>query len=169
MQTPKIVVCGVIVFLFLMFLGFFVSTGIRQGIINLAPVPNTVIAAHEGDLKLLRTLKSNGMSLDFQYPHFWDWTPLMAAIESGNSDVIQYLLTQNINLNAQDRNGRTALMWAISQHDTNTIVKLLERGAAVAIKDKMGATALSYARASSSPCVIRLIEASDHNPTNIPK
>ncbi|HEX3719560.1 MAG TPA: ankyrin repeat domain-containing protein [Verrucomicrobiae bacterium] len=122
---------------------------VRRGAIDLSPKPNPVIAAQSGDLQKLISLESNGMSLNFQYPHMWNWTPLIAAIESRNTNVIQYLLKKHVALNLRDRDGRTALIWAIRERDTNTIKALVVKGADREIKDSMGASAAEYAAAIS--------------------
>jgi len=111
--------------------------------------PNSISwAAMTGDLELLKQLEARGTNLDIQDPHAFNWTPLMAAIFHGNTNIIQYLLTRNVNVNLQDREGRTALMWAITTEDTNTVRLLLERGANIMIKDKTGGDAFVVAKGS---------------------
>ena len=118
--------------------------------------PNSISwAAMTGDLDLLKNLEARGTNLDIQDPHAFNWTPLMAAIFHGNTNIIQYLLTRNVNVNLQDREGRTALMWAITTEDTNTVRLLLEKGAVVTVKGRSGD---AFEAARASPYRATLIE-----------
>jgi hypothetical protein len=101
-------------------------------------------AAMTGDLKLLKELEARGHGLNVQDPHAFGWTPLIAAVFHEQTNVIQYLVFKNVDLNIQDRNGQTALMWAMMTGDTNTVRLLLEAGADTTIKDKGGVSALGY-------------------------
>lgn len=109
-----------------------------------SPVEKLSGAAMQGNLELLKKLEAKGVGLDARNQHAFGWTPLMAAIYMQQTNIIQYLLTRNINLNVQDTSGKTALMWAISLDDTNTVRLLLEKGADVTINGKAG-DAFSYA------------------------
>jgi hypothetical protein len=111
-------------------------------------------AAMSGDLDLLKELEATGATLDTPDPRAFNWTPLIAAIYHGRTNVVQYLLTRKISLNSQDREGRTALMWAITASDTNTVWLLLEKGADPAIRDRAGVTALGYAETSPHRAVL---------------
>ena len=111
-------------------------------------------AAMRGDLDLLKELEATGATLDAPDPRAFNWTPLIAAIYHGHTNVVQYLLTRKISLNPQDREGRTALMWAITASDTNTVWLLLEKGADPAIRDRAGVTALGYAETSPHRAVL---------------
>jgi ankyrin repeat protein len=109
-----------------------------------SPIENLSGAAMQDNLDQLKKLEAKGVSLDAQNHHLFGWTPLMAAIYMQQTNIIQYLLTRNTNLNLQDTSGETALMWAISIDDTNTVRLLLEKGADVTINGNAG-DAFSYA------------------------
>jgi len=88
--------------------------------------PSTVSAAEAGDLELLRSLQQQGMSLDYRDPRKFMWTPLMAAVYSGQSNVVAYLLKQGVDTEARDAHGNTVLMLAVDVADTNlSIVQML--------------------------------------------
>jgi ankyrin repeat protein len=97
-----------------------------------------------GNLELLKEQEAKGGSVDAQFPRTFGWNPLTAAIYHQQTNIINYLLTRNVKLNAQDTMGRTALMWAITVDDTNTVKSLLEKGADVTIIGTAG-DAFSYA------------------------
>ena len=112
-------------------------------------------AAMMGDLDLVKKWEAKGANLNEQNAHAFNWTPLMAAICHENTNVVEYLLTRNVNLNLQDRNGLTALMWAIKNDDTNTVWLLLEKGADVSITGGKGReNAFQYAEISPHRAVL---------------
>jgi hypothetical protein len=53
--------------------------------------------------------------------------------------------TKNIDINYQDKDGRTALMYAILGNNQNIALKILEKNVDVNLQDKYGSTALMYA------------------------
>jgi len=88
--------------------------------------PSTVSAAEAGDLQLLQSLQQQGISLNYHDPRKFMWTPLMAAVYSGQSNVIAYLLKQDVDIEARDAHGKTALMWAVDVASTNfSIIQML--------------------------------------------
>lgn len=103
---------------------------------------STVSAAEAGDLQLLQSLQQQGMSLDYHDPRKFMWTPLMAAVYSGQSNVVAYLLQRGVDIEARDAHGNTALMWAVYVSDTNvTIVQmLLSAGAKTNVTNHLGQT-----------------------------
>ena len=128
---------------------------------------NPTSAAARGDIDLLKKFEARGNSLDFQDPHSFNWTPLMAAIFFQQPKVIEYLLSKKIDVNIQDRNGRTALMWAIMTRDTNTVEKLFERSVDVGVKDSDGIDAIELAATSPDRDVlIKMFEEHGISATN---
>jgi len=98
-------------------------------------------------------------------------TPLLRAARQFDAGGVAMLLDHHAAINAQDKNGRTALMRAIDgpeQFDnTNHIVYspriaqlLVERGADLALRDAQGDTALKIARRRAYPIMVKLLE--DH-------
>jgi ankyrin repeat protein len=69
---------------------------------------------------------------------------LMKAIEEKNEEMILYLLRTNINLNAQDKKGQTALHYAVYNLDYKTIDILLKFDSNSNIQDIHGNTAIMY-------------------------
>ena len=110
--------------------------------------PSVVSAAATGNLSLLKRLWSDGADLNIRDPWRFGWTPLIAAIYNGQTNVIQFLLDQGAKSDSADNIGRTPLMWAVTQGDTNTARLLLEKGANPDLNDKNGITAYGYAEAS---------------------
>src|SRR5512140_2495208 len=67
--------------------------------------PTPVDLALRGDVGGLMRLKANDVSLDSQDPNHANWTPLMAAIYSQNTNVTTYLLQQHVDLLKRARAG----------------------------------------------------------------
>lgn len=111
--------------------------------------PSTVSAAEAGDIQLLQLLQQQGMSLDYHDPRKFMWTPLMAAVYSGQSNVVAYLLKQSADIEARDAHGKTALMWAVDVADTNfsIIQLLLAAGAKTNATNDLGQTVFDAAGA----------------------
>ena len=55
------------------------------------------------------------------------------------------LLSKNVNVNAKDKDGKTALMWAAMDGKKSRVKSLLNKGASIDEKDKTGKTALMWA------------------------
>ena len=76
------------------------------------------------------------------------WTPLMAAADyNPNPEVITMLVKAGADVNAQTRDGYTALMYAAGQRNPEVITMLLEAGADVKAWDTLSMTALMWAAA----------------------
>ena len=70
------------------------------------------------------------------------------AAENGDIETVRYLINSEVDIDAQDQEGNTALMLA-SQNGYFDIVKLLvDNGAYIDIKNKYGITAIDYSRNS---------------------
>lgn len=74
-----------------------------------------------------------------------DWTPLIYAIYYENWTVARMLLAANVDINAVDKENRSALIWAAIRGDLTTLRMLVERGASINIMDRYGMNALAYA------------------------
>ena len=72
-------------------------------------------------------------------------TPIHAAASSGRNKVIDYLLSQGIDVNASDIEGGTPLHLAAIEGHTKTAELLISKGAEVNAKDFLGMTALDIA------------------------
>ena len=87
-------------------------------------------------------------------------TPLNWAAKDGPSaETVRLLILAGANINAKDRDGRTALMWAVSQNRSAAcleIVKaLLKAGAKINERDRWGGTALMWADCGACDTGIR--------------
>ena len=76
----------------------------------------------------------------------YQWSPLMRAIDNRHESVVQYLLSlPDININATNENGSTALHVAVLKNDEVTIQQLLQAGVNTSVADAGGKTAYDIA------------------------
>jgi len=107
-------------------------------------------AAEQGDLAAVKALLSQGHSINERDPKVkFGWTPLMAAIYQGHTNVVHYLIVAGADLNVHDSTGQTALMWAITRGDEglDMVQDLIVHGADLRATDTMGVSVLSCAEA----------------------
>jgi len=71
-----------------------------------------------------------------------DVTPMMSALDQGDSAKARRLIAAGANVNAADQHGMTALMLAVAGGDAATVQALLAAGANVNAANKDGETAL---------------------------
>ena len=73
-------------------------------------------------------------------------TPIHAAAEAGNSEIMQILVATGADIESKDREGRTPLIDAASREHLDTVKTLLELGAEVNAKTKEGKTAMALVK-----------------------
>lgn len=89
-------------------------------------------------------------------------TPLMHHIEhlsdlNNYEDNIKAMLKAGADVNAKDKNGKTALMYAADAGNDETIKELLKAGANIQAKDNNGKTALMYAASTGNEDAIKAL------------
>ncbi len=120
-------------------------------------------AACWGYLEILKKLIAAGADINAKFkPVYADdresegSTPLMIASLYNNSAVLRQLCTEkNIELEAQDALGRTALSFALRKGCEENIKILLDHKALITSITSMGATMLMHAAASGSLTIVR--------------
>lgn len=108
-----------------------------------------MVAALNGHLEIVRTLRERGGALDSP-----GWTPLIYAATGGHDAIVRYLLGEGANLNAASPNGTTALMMAVREAHPTTVELLLARGADINHRNADGATALSWAQRNEDQVLV---------------
>lgn len=114
-----------------------------------------VNAARYGQLEVIKLLmKYDNSLIEAKIPY--QPLPLNVAILNKHDHVVQYLLSQNVNVNDQDAHKVSALMIALSENDEALAKQLLEKNADPLQVDFRGKTALHFA-ALASGSVVKLI------------
>ena len=83
---------------------------------------------------------------------------LHSAAKRGDITAVNALLAKGAEVNAKDKDGRTALMYAAGNGHTETVETLLAKGAEVNAEDKGGRTALMYATWKGHTKIVRLLK-----------
>lgn len=86
------------------------------------------------------------------------WTQLHFCAANGLSDSVQRLLNlRNIDKNAKDDDGSTALILASKKNHTDVLLLLITRGADVTVKNNVGQTALHWASVHGNIGALRIL------------
>ena len=101
-------------------------------------------AADKGDLEKVKALLKSNPNLASSIDVGSGKTPLHYAARSGHKEVVELLLANGANVNAEDEYGDTALYCA-ANGNKNLVALLLSKGAKVNIKDRAGFTPLDSA------------------------
>lgn len=112
-----------------------------------------MLAAIRGDLKSVVALVAAGAEIDPE-----GWTPLIYAAFEGQTEVVRFLLTLDIDIDAQAANGMTALMAAARNGNLEIVRILLEQEADVHLVNQDGKTALELARIGKHAEIVGLLE-----------
>ncbi|HLF51332.1 ankyrin repeat domain-containing protein [Flavobacterium sp.] len=87
-----------------------------------------------------------------------DGTALMAAVMSGNIQIIDQLILHKANLNTADAQGKTALIYAAYFNKTEIVKSLIKAGVDKKHKDSEGKTALDFANFNKNTELIILLD-----------
>ncbi|MHC4648880.1 MAG: ankyrin repeat domain-containing protein, partial [Planctomycetota bacterium] len=86
---------------------------------------------------------------------------LIQAVKDGGLQTVQDLLTNGVEVNAKDYDGKTALGWAAYKGHTEIVKLLLDKGADVNAKTNKGVTALMLAAEQNHVEITKLLLAKD--------
>jgi len=85
-------------------------------------------------------------------------TALINAAFYGNTDLIEWLIENKADINAQDRGGWTALHFAAQEDRLDVVELLIKKGANSNIKNEYGNKPLFYAEKDNKP-IIELLKS----------
>ncbi|MSO19430.1 MAG: ankyrin repeat domain-containing protein [Acidobacteria bacterium] len=89
---------------------------------------------------------------------------LMEAIERGDRQGVQALLSERVDVNLSAANGATPLAWAVHRDDLPMAEMLIRGGATVNAENDYGVTPLSLACTNASGAMVKLLLKSGANP-----
>ena len=115
----------------------------------------------KNDPPLIKAIKKQNskmvnLLIDYKFPinqrDKWGKTPLMHAVEIGNSAILDQILGHSdLVIDDQDLQGKTALIYAVEATSPSAIKKLISKGANVDLSSLSGNTALKEAVKSDKP------------------
>jgi ankyrin repeat protein len=107
-----------------------------------------ILASQAGQTEIAAKFIKCGADVNAEVntPQFYYQPPVQQAIEQNKNDVFLLLLNEkNININFEDKFGRTALLIASDKGDLCKVKELIKNGASPSIKNSKGFTARSVA------------------------
>jgi len=114
-----------IIILVILFLFFFVVTLLGSDIHD---------AIQKGDVTKVKTLISGNKELIHEKSDKGQ-TPLHLAVQNGDQEIVEFLISQGADINARDSEGNTPLLTALAFKKTDTAKFLISEGADVRIKN----------------------------------
>ncbi len=137
------------------------GNGLRYPLLNAVSNENPA-----GRKQMVQSLVSHGARADVRDANIA--TPLQLAALRGDADAVAAVLAGHPDLNAQDKNGNSALHFALyvspSFNVTEVVKLLLEAGINPNLRDKDGTTALHLAVTKNKRDLAELLLASKANP-----
>lgn len=88
-------------------------------------------------------------------PDLFGHVLLIAAAETGRLDAVNHLISHGLNINEQDKYGRTALHYAYARGHALVAAALVDAGAAREVRDDLGNTPLMLAAANDQTEILK--------------
>lgn len=101
-------------------------------------------AIQKGEVAKVKTLISNNKELIHMKSEKGQ-TPLHLAVQNGNQEIVDFLISQGADINARDGEGNTPLITALASRKTDTARFLLSKGVDVKIKNTQNQPAIFFA------------------------
>jgi uncharacterized protein len=83
--------------------------------------------------------------------------PLVEAVKSADRTAALALIAQNVDVNAPEADGTTALHWAVHHNDLDLATRLIRAGANIKARNEFGATPMSEAALGGSASMIEAL------------
>jgi len=119
----------------------------------------------EDDPQLVQTMLQHGAQKNAMSG---GWTPLIRSVFADRSKTVEVLLQSGVDVNAQERNGYTALVYSLMlgstrqpsdySRDANIVHQLLSHGANRNLPDRYGVTPLQEAQQCNRPDLLALLK-----------
>jgi ankyrin repeat protein len=118
-----------------------------------------VDAAEKGNLEAIKSCLENGADVN-GHELFTRTTALIEAAKNGHADCVKVLLhAKDVDVDAKDKNGYTALIISAEKGFANIVTQLLAKGADVNEKTNGGVTALWIATHEGHHDIVNILKA----------
>ena len=88
-----------------------------------------------------------------------EFNDFISFVKQGDLEKIRECLSNGVNINAVDSDGKTALMWACQKGHFEVAITLISSGTDINAKDKNGKTAINYSAESGNVELMKLLLA----------
>ncbi len=146
MKKPYLIFFALALNIILCSAGCFADSGQEQELID---------AAFSNDFQKVNELISQGVDVNAMFDMTGD-TPLTAAADKGNTEMVRLLISKGADLEAWSLGG-TALMRAANEGRAEVVKLLIESGADVNAMTRGGESALSLAEKNGHADVVQLL------------
>jgi len=126
-------------------------------LVSLAPLNKAIINGHLEKAKEYISNFDDIKAADEAYFDIYAATLLIHAIQLNRTDIAEFLLRQNINLNLANSYGDTALHWAAANGHNEIARILIEKNASILAKNNNSHTPLSLAYINGHKEIVKLI------------
>lgn len=140
------------------------TTTVSGGAIFTAVYYSPLVAAVEGDsFDEVKTLVAKGERINLKDKGYGNNSPLHVAVENGNLEITEFLLTRGAKINSKNADKRTPLMMLDEDAGAELVNLLLRFGAKINLADKEGNTALMFAAEYASSEVAQALISAGAN------
>jgi len=138
-------------------MGTFTVCLFQSGAPGGAPVNKLVEAVYNGNIDEVKLLIAKGHRVTLKDKNHDGVTALHAAVETGNIEIAQFLLSSGAKIDGRDSLKRTPLMMMDYDATPELLQLLLRYGAKVNLMDKKKFTALNHFAGYDKPEIFRLL------------
>ena len=118
-----------------------------------------VDSAGKGNLEAIKSCLENGADVN-EHELFTRTTALIEAAKNGHADCVNVLLlAKDVDVDARERDGYTALIISAEKGYVNIVTQLLAKGADVNAKTNGGVTALWIATHEGHNNIVKILKA----------
>ena len=104
--------------------------------------------------------------VDIESQDYTQTTPLMDAVQTGNMNMVKFLVKEGVDVNVQNAGCQTALILAAQLGQEEMANHLIANGSILGLVDRQGKNALMWAAQSNQAEVVRALMDRDANPFN---
>lgn len=115
-----------------------------QGTMIYDQVATEIARAEENVLAIVHALIDHGAIINIS--NGYGETALMFAAQNGYTNVVQFLLNNNVSIEACDNKKRTAIYYAVEWNKCEVVKQLIEAGAMVDLQDRFNDTPKTVAQ-----------------------
>lgn len=135
----------------------FIIAGMDVNVRDSAGTPMICIAARYEKKEILKILMKNGADINILSKDR-GYSAVMDAIWRNNTELVDFIISYNPNLNIVSNDGQTPLVLAVGNGNEDVCRMLVKNGANLHVKDHMGMTAYEYAKLFNKEAIVKIFD-----------